>query len=268
VDISLLAAFLVLGAVVGFLAGLLGIGGGMTMVPLLTLVFTREGFPPAHVVHMAVATAMATIVFTSIASAREHHRHGAIRWPVVVGMAPGIIAGSLFGPQIVGIMSMPVLAGFFGVFVALGATQILFDVKPRAARELPGKSGLFIAGGAIGLVSSMVGGGGAFMSVPYMAMCNVHLRNCVATAAALGLPIAAAGTIGFVVAGWGLTATPAYTVGYIYLPALAGIVVASMTFAPMGARAAHRWPVKRLRRIFACLLYALGAYMLWKAASA
>lgn len=268
VDLSLLAAFLLLGAVVGFLAGLLGIGGGMTMVPLLTLLFTSQDFPPAHVVHMAVATATATIVFTSIASAREHHRHGAIRWPVVGGMAPGIILGSLVGPQIVGLMSMPALAAFFGVFVAVAATQILLDRKPKASRDLPGKGGLFAVGGGIGLVSSMVGGGGAFMSVPFMAACNVHLRNCVATAAALGLPIAVAGTIGFVVAGLRATGMPAYTVGYIYVPALLAIVAASMVVAPVGARAAHRWPVKRLRRVFACLLYVLGAYMLWKAAAA
>jgi uncharacterized membrane protein YfcA len=123
-------------------------------------------------------------------------------------------------------------------------------------------------GALVGLVSSMVGGGGAFMSVPFMAACNVPLRNCVATSAALGLPIAVAGTIGFVVAGWGAPGVPQHTLGYIYLPALAVIVVASMAFAPIGARAAHRWPVKTLRRVFACLFYALAAYMLWKAASA
>lgn len=264
-DAGLVAVFVALGAVVGFLAGLLGIGGGMTMVPLLTLIFTRQGFPVDHVVHMAVATSTATIVFTAISSAREHHRHGAVLWKVVAGFAPGIVAGSLVGPQIVGRMSTAWLAGFFGVFVAASATQMLLDRKPRPTRELPGPAGLFGVGAGIGLVSSMVGAGGGFLSVPFMAWCNVKIHNAVATSAALGLPIALAGTVGFVVAGLRETGMPAYTLGFIYLPALAAIVAASMLVAPFGARTAHRWPVKKLKRAFALLLYVLAAYMLWKA---
>jgi uncharacterized membrane protein YfcA len=265
VDLSLVGAFLALGAVVGFLAGLLGIGGGMTMVPLLTFVFTRQGFAPEHVVHMAIATATATILFTSVASMREHHRHHAILWPVVAGLAPGIIIGSLIGPQIVGGMSTAVLSVFFGAFVALAATNILLDRKPKPTRELPGRGGLLAVGGGIGLISSMVGAGGAFLSVPFMTACNVGIRNCVATSAALGFPIALAGTIGFVVAGFSQPGMPPHTIGYIYLPALLAIVAASVVSAPIGARAAHRWPVKTLKRAFAVVLYALAAYMLWRA---
>ncbi len=266
-DPALVGALLALGAAVGFLAGLLGLGGGMTMVPLLTIVFTRQGFPLEHIVHMAVATATATILFTSVASMREHHRHGAILWPVVAALAPGIIVGSFAGPQIVGGMSTAALAAFFGVFVAAAATNILLDRKPRPTRELPGKAGLFAVGGGIGLVSSMVGAGGAFLSVPFMTACNIGIRNCVATSAALGLPIAVAGTIGFVVAGFGQPGLPPHTIGYVYLPALLAIVAASVISAPIGARAAHRWPVKKLKRAFAILLYVLAAYMLWKSFS-
>jgi uncharacterized protein len=237
----------------------------MTMVPLLTIVFTREGFPAEHVVHLAVATATATILFTGIASAREHHRHGAIRWPIVAAMAPGMIAGSFLGSQIVGAMSTPLLAGFFGAFVAFAATQVFLDRKPLPTRTLPGAAGLAAVGGGIGLVSGMVGAGGAFMSVPYMASRNVSLRACVATSAALGLPIAVAGTIGYAVAGWQASNLPPWSVGYVYVPALVAIVAGSIGSAPFGARAAHRWPVKRLRRAFAVLLYVLAAYMLWKA---
>jgi uncharacterized membrane protein YfcA len=265
VDLALIVAFAALGALVGFLAGLLGIGGGMTMVPLLTLVFSRQGFAEGHVVHLAVATATATILFTSIASAREHHRHGAVLWRVVAGMAPGLIVGSLVGPQFVGAMSTALLAAFFGVFVAIAATQILLDRKPAPTRELPGATGLFAVAGGIGLISSMVGAGGAFMSVPFMAACNVRLRNCVATSAALGLPIAVAGTIGFVIAGSRASNLPPWSIGYVYVPALLAIVAGSVASAPIGARAAHRWPVKRLRRAFAGLLYVLASYMLWKA---
>jgi len=264
-DLSLVGALLVLGGAVGFLAGLLGIGGGMTMVPLLTIVFTRQGFAPDHIVHMAVATATATILFTSVASMREHQRHHAILWPVVAALAPGIIVGSLVGPQVVGGMSTAVLSAFYGVFVAAAATNTLLDRKPKPTRELPGRAGLFAVGGGIGLVSSMVGAGGAFLSVPFMTACNIGIRNCVATSAALGLPIAVAGTIGFIVAGLGQHELPPHTVGYVYLPALLAIVAASVISAPMGARAAHRWPVTKLKRAFAILLYVLASYMLWRA---
>lgn len=264
-DLSLVGVLLVLGGAVGFLAGLLGIGGGMTMVPLLTIVFTRQGFAPEHIVHMAVATATATILFTSVASMREHQRHHAILWPVVAALAPGIIVGSLVGPQVVGGMSTAVLSAFYGVFVAAAATNTLLDRKPKPTRELPGRAGLFAVGGGIGLVSSMVGAGGAFLSVPFMTACNIGIRNCVATSAALGLPIAVAGTIGFVVAGLGQHELPPHTIGYVYLPALLAIVAASVISAPMGARAAHRWPVTKLKRAFAILLYVLACYMLWRA---
>ena len=264
-DPALIAAFLALGAVVGFLAGLLGIGGGMTMVPLLTFIFTREGLPPEHVVHIAIATATATILFTSTASVREHQRHHAILWPVVYGLAPGLIVGSLFGPLIVGTMSTAVLSGFFGAFVAAAATNIWIDRQPKPTHRLPGRGGLIAVGAVISVIASMVGAGGAFMTVPFMTACNVPIRNCVATSAAVGLPVAAAATIGFVIAGMGQTGLPPHTIGYVHLPALFVIVAASVVSAPFGARAAHRWPIKTLKRSFAFVLYALAGYMLWRA---
>jgi len=262
VDPVLIAVFVALGAVVGFLAGLLGIGGGMTLVPFLTLIFTRQGFPLDHVVHMAVATSTATIVFTAISSAREHHRHGAVLWGIVLGLAPGIIAGSLVGPQIVGRMPTAWLAAFFGTFVAFSATQMLLDRKPKPTRELPGKVGLFGVGGAIGLVSSMVGAGGGFLSVPFMTWCNVKMHRAIGTSAAIGFPIAAAGAFGYIVVGEMGGTLPAYSLGFVYLPALAGLVAASMLTAPFGARAAHRLPVPRLKKVFAVLLLVIGTRML------
>ena len=261
---TLIAAFLALGTVVGFLAGLLGIGGGMTMVPLLTFVFTRQGLPPEHVVQIAIATATATILFTSTASVREHQRHHAILWSVVAGMAPGLIIGSLVGPLIVGAMSTPVVSGFFAVFVAAAATNIWIDRQPKPTHRLPGRGGLIAVGAVISVISSMVGAGGAFLTVPFMAACNVPTRNCVATAAAIGLPVAATATAGFIIAGLRETGLPPHTIGYVHVPALLVIVAASIVSAPFGARAAHRWPVKMLKRVFAIVLYALAAYMLWR----
>ncbi len=264
-DPGALLAYVALGCAVGFLAGLLGIGGGMTLVPVLTFLFFRAGFAPEHVVHMAVATATATMMFTSVASAREHHRHGAVLWDVVAGMAPGLVLASLVGPQIVRALSTAVFAGGFGVFVALAATQILLDRKPKPSRQLPGRAGLFAVGAAIGLVSSMAGAGGAFLTVPFMVRCNVRLHRAVPTAAALGLPIAFAGTVGFAIAGFGARGLPPYSVGYVYAPALAATVVGSVLLAPVGARLTHRSPVRTLRRAFALLLYVLAASMVWRA---
>lgn len=266
-DWQLIPVFVAIGCVVGFLAGLLGIGGAMTMIPVLTIIFTREHFPVEHIVHMAVATSLATIVFTSVSSMRAHARRGAILWRVVWGLTPGILLGSLAGPQIVAGMSSAMLAAVFALFTGTSAVQMLANRKPKATRSLPGKPGLFGVGAVIGVLSSMVGAGGGFLSVPFMTWCNVRIHQAVATSAALGFPIAAAGTVGYIIAGLRQRDLPPYTVGYIYLPALAAIVVASMLVAPLGVRVAHALPVARLRRVFAGLLFAIAAFMLWKAAS-
>ncbi|MGH8851118.1 MAG: sulfite exporter TauE/SafE family protein [Casimicrobiaceae bacterium] len=263
-DWTLVPIFLAIGGVVGFIAGLLGIGGGMTMIPLLTLIFAHQHFPPEHILHIAVATSLATIVFTSIASVRAHHAHDAVVWPIFWKLGPGILAGSLLGPQIVSGLSTAALSGIFATFAAFTATRLLRDSKPKRIRELPGPVGMFGVGGALGTLSSMVGAGGAFISVPFMTACNVRIHNAVATSAALGLPIAAAGTAGYLIAGLRQTGMPPYTVGYLNLPALFAIASASMLAAPAGARMAHRWPVGRLRRAFAVLLYCIAAFFIWK----
>ena len=264
-DWTLLPVLLAMGAVIGFLAGLLGVGGGLTLVPMLTLLFTAEQFPAAHVVHIAVATATATMVFTSMSSVRAHQRQRAVLWPVVAAMAPGIVVGSLIGPQIAGALPTRAFAAVFGIFVWFSATRIFIGTKPVPGRELPGKPRLFAVGAGIGAVSSLLGAGGAFISIPYFGRHNVKIHSAVATAAALGLPIAVAGTAGFILAGLRQPDLPQWSAGYVYLPAMAAIVAASVLSAPAGAALAHRWPAAKLRRAFAALLYLLGGYMLWKA---
>lgn len=260
-----LVVFALLGAFVGFLAGLLGIGGGMTIVPVLVAMFSREGFAPVHVLPMAIGTAAATIVFTSISSARAHHAHGAIQWPIVRSMAPGLVLGSLVGPQIASAMPGRAMAGFFALFTWFTAARMFRPAAPKATRVLPRAPGLFAVGAGIGVLSGMVGAGGAFLSVPFMVRCNVRMHAAVATSAALGLPIAIAATAGFIIAGLSKQGLPPYSIGYIYLPALAAVVAASIISAPYGARLAHSWPVAKLRRVFAVLMFALGAYMAWRA---
>lgn len=264
-EIGLIAALLTLGAAVGFAAGLLGIGGGMLLVPFMTMIFTKQGMQPEHIVHMAIATSLATIMFTSVSSVRAHHQRGAVLWPVVKLLAPGILLGSWIGPAIGAHMNSSTLASFFAVFVALSATQMLLDKKPAAARELPRAPGMFGAGGAIGVLSGLVGAGGGFVSVPFMTRCNVSIHHAVATSAALGFPIAFAGTLSNIYQGWHTEGLAAGSLGFIYLPALLVIAIASVTTAPLGARTAHRLPVKSLKKIFALLLYGLAAYMLFRA---
>lgn len=264
-DWVLILALLAMGSAGGFAAGLLGIGGGMVLVPFLTMIFSARGFPQDVVVHMAIATALATIMFTSLSSLRAHHQHGAILWRVVALMAPGIVVGSWIGPWLGKQMDTQLLASVFAAFVAFSATQMILNKKPHAARELPGPAGMFAAGTGIGTVSGIVGAGGGFLSVPFMSWCNVRIHNAVATSAALGFPIALSGTIANVVYGWSEAGLPDYSLGFIYLPALVVISAASVVMAPFGARAAHRMPVAKLKRIFALILYALSFYMLYKA---
>ena len=256
------AAYLGIGALVGFAAGLLGIGGGVVMVPLLVLVFTAQGMPAEHVLHVALGTAIAAIAFTSVASMRTHNAHGAVDWRIARAMAPGILAGSFAAALIAGLIPTRPLALVFTALVFFAATQILLDLKPSTTRELPGPIGLFVAGGIIGALSSLLAAGGAFLTIPLLAWCRVPLRRAIGTASANGLPIAIAGTGGYVLHGLRVPGLPPASLGYVYLPALALVVTTSMLAAPLGARLTHRLPVQQLRRIFAVLLYAFALRML------
>ena len=255
----------VLGIATGFLAGLLGIGGGMMMVPFITIIMSNRGVAPDLAVKMAIATSMATIMFTSVSSVWAHHKRGAVRWDIVKRLSPGIVTGSLVGSLgVFALLKGAYLAIFFGLFVGFSATQMFLDKKPEPSRHLPGTSGLLAAGSLIGFLSGLVGAGGAFISVPFMTWCNVAIRNAVATSAALGFPIAVANVFGYIISGFSVQNLPAGAYGYIWLPALAVIAVCSFLMAPLGAKAAHTLPIGKLKRIFASILYVLAAYMLYK----
>ena len=261
----LIVELAVLGIGTGFLAGLLGIGGGMLMVPFITIILSNRGVEPSLSVKMAIATSMATIIFTSISSVRAHHKRGAVRWDLVKGLAPGIVIGSLIGSLgVFALLKGSYLAIFFALVVGFSATQMFLDKKPKPTRQVPGTAGLVGAGSGIGFISGLVGAGGGFISVPFMTWCNVAMHNAVATSAALGLPIALANVAGYVVSGQSVQNLPPASFGYIWLPGLAVIAACSVFTAPLGAKAAHALPVKKLKRVFASVLYLLAAYMLWK----
>ena len=254
-----------LGLGTGFLAGLLGIGGGMLMVPFITIILSGRGVGPDLSVKMAIATSMATIIFTSISRVRAHHKRGAVRWELVRGLAPGIVlGGAIASLGVFALLKGTWLALFFAAFVSFSATQMFLDRKPAPTRQVPGTAGLVGAGGVIGFLSGLVGAGGGFVSVPFMTWCNVAIHNAVATSAALGFPIALANVVGYVIAGQSVQDLPPYSFGYIWLPALGVIAVCSVLTAPLGAQAAHKLPVKQLKRVFASILYLLAAYMLYK----
>ena len=255
-------AYLAIGVAVGFLAGLFGIGGGMIMVPMLVFVFTAKGFPAEHMMHLSLATSMATIVFTSLSSVRAHHKFGAVDWRVARAMAPGIVVGALAATLVAGFVPTRPLAVFFAFFMLYASLQMFFEVKPKPSRQLPGAAGLFGAGAGIGALSSVLAAGGAFLSIPFLVRCNVPLKRALGTAAANGFPIAAAGTVGYILNGYRVPGLPEGSLGFVYLPALVLIVVASMPAAPLGAKLAHRLPVKRLRIVFALMLLAIAVRML------
>jgi len=257
-----IAAYLALGALVGFFAGLLGVGGGGIMVPILTTMFAMQGFGHEHLVHMALGTSMAAIVITSISSLRAHHAHGAVRWDIVRGITPGVLIGTFAGTFVASRVPSAPLAVFFACFMAYVSLQMILNVKPKPSRELPGALGLAGVGGGIGIVSALVAIGGGSLSVPFMTWCNVKMQNAIGTSAAIGLPIALAGAAGYLINGWGGTGLPSWSVGYVYLPALVAISLVSTFTAPVGARLAHRLPVATLKKIFAAVLVLLSAKML------
>ncbi|MBC2715507.1 MAG: sulfite exporter TauE/SafE family protein [Desulfobacteraceae bacterium] len=260
--ISILAMYSAVGAVAGILAGLLGIGGGLVIVPMLVFCLTRQGIPDQTIMHLALGTSMASIMFTAISSFRSHHRRGAVKWMVVRRIVLGIFVGTFLGTCMAAELSTPVLKGFFVIFLYYVGIQMITGKKPRPGRQLPERTGMFGVGNIIGIVSSLVGIGGGTLSVPFMVWCNVPLHQAIGTSAAIGFPIAVAGTIGYIYNGLAAANLPEYTIGYVYLPALTGLIVTSVLTAPIGVRLAHSLPVDKLKRFFAVLLVVVATRML------
>jgi uncharacterized membrane protein YfcA len=250
------------GAFVGVLAGLLGVGGGLVIVPILVFSFNMQNISGEIIMHLALGTSLASIIFTSISSFMAHHRRGAVQWAIVKRIVIGILTGTFLGSCFASLLSTNVLKIFFVIFLYFVAYQFLTNKKPKPSRELPGIPGMFAAGNIIGFISSLVGIGGGAVSVPYMVWCNVPVHRAIGTSAAIGLPIAISGTVGFLFNGWGNHLLPDYSIGYIYLPALIGIAAVSILTAPLGAKLAHSLPVGKLKKIFALLLIIVGTRML------
>lgn len=268
-SIDILLILLTLGVCTGFLAGLLGIGGGMLMVPVLTLLLDAKGLPPGLSVKVAIATSMACIAFTSLASVRAHHRRGAVRWELVRQLSPGLVLGGwLAGGTLFAALKGAWLTALFALFVGLSALQMWRgSAQTHGQRPPPGRAVLGLCGALIGALSGLVGAGGGFLTVPLLSAWAVPIHQAVATSAAAGFPIAVANTLGYLWSGWGLSSELGGLFGFLYLPALLVLAPCTVALAPWGARAAHALPVATLKRLFALLLLALASYMAWRAAA-
>ncbi len=250
--------YLLLGACAGVLAGLFGVGGGIIIVPVLVFSFTLQGFDASVLTHLAVGTSLATIVFTSINAVREHHRKRAVQWPIFIWMTIGILLGAGVGAKTASLIQGPLLQKIIGVFALVIAVQMALELKPKAGAAVPGPLGLSVAGAVIGWASAIFGIGGGSLSVPFLTWRSVPMQQAVATSSACGLPIAAASALSFILVGWQNPQVPEWSLGFVYLPAMAGIAITSMFFARFGARLAHKLSPRLLKRLFALLLFSVG----------
>ncbi len=262
-DLVAWITYAVLGVFVGFFSGLLGIGGGSMIVPILGLTFVAFGFSPEQVLHLSLGTSLAAMVLATASSTWAHQRHGAVRWDIVKGLAPGIAVAGLAAGAIARALPVQFLKVFFLCFMAYVAYQILFGLKPKPGHAMPGTSGLFAVGAAIGGLSSLAGVGGAMLSVPFMMYCSVSFHHAIGTSAAVSLVVAIAGALGFIAAGWNEPGLPAASLGYVYIPAFIGISLTSIFLAPVGARLAHRLPVNALKKLFVLLLLLLAVKLVF-----
>jgi uncharacterized membrane protein YfcA len=250
----LILTYLIVGALAGLLAGLFGIGGGMVIVPVLVITFETLKFAPEVLTHMAVATSLATIAFTSISSVRTHHQKGAVDWDIVWKLSAGIVFGAILGVLTADALSGAGLQIVIGISALMMAAQMGLGLKPKPSRSLPGTKGMVTAGGSIGWASALFGIGGGSLTVPFLTWCNHPMQRSVATAAACGFPIALIGAFSNIVIGWDNANLPETSVGYIYLPALLGIVLTSVPMARVGAKLAHKLSAEKLKKLFAILL--------------
>ncbi len=261
--IEIFLVSILLGIVTGLLAGLFGIGGGLVIVPVLVMLFTAQGFPAELVMLMAVATSLAAIILTAIASVSAHHRLGAVVWAKVFSLSPGIMIGAALGAVVAKQINGDTLRHILVIFLLYVGLQMAFQVKPKPGRLKQSRALDFLVANFIGLLSSIVGIGGGTLTVPYLVSGQMLMRNAVAVASACGLPIAVAGTISYALLGWNATHLPEWSLGYVYLPVFIGTGLSSIITAPIGAKLAHNLPAAKLKRYFSLLLFVMAAKLMW-----
>ena len=264
-----LPVYLMLGVGVGICSGMLGLGGGVIIVPTLALVFPLFDISPEILMQLVLGTSLAIIAPTSLASAIAHHRRRAVLWPVVKRLVPSIIVGTLIGAYIADFLPSAWLEKIFGIFIAVVMGRSLFarfSAKQSAEQDagrLPGPFGMNLMGLVIGSLSSVLGIGGGSITIPFLTACRVDMRNTIACSATCGLFIAISASIGFLITGWGHPSLPDWSTGFIYWPAVLGITLSSIVVAPIGARLAHTLPTGILKLIIASGLIVMGLRMIF-----
>lgn len=249
---------LVLGAIVGFSAGLLGIGGGLLIVPALLYILPKLGVVSEQLPHIAIATSLAAIILTSISSASAHQKRKNINWSVCYRIIPGVLFGAVLAGFIADFIPAEHLQKAFALFVILMAAQMAYPLKLEPTRVLPATPQLFFSAIIIAVIASLMGIGGGVLLVPFLSFYSMPMRNAVGVSSVMGVFIALFGSLGYIIAGWGTQGLPEWTLGYVYLPALFGIVITSVLMAPVGVKAASMWSTPLLKKIFSVLLLGIG----------
>lgn len=262
--IILLASLVGLGCLGGFLAGLLGVGGGIVLVPGLLYIFHWLGMPEDHLMHVCVGTSLAIIVPTGFSSAFAHHRRGNVDVPNMKAMGIGIVLGVGAGTVLADNLSSQALQYIFAVAIVLLAAIMVISLRKDIVLRpsMPPQPWTSVAGAFTGLVSTLVGIGGATLNVPFMTMCKVPIHKAIGTASALGLFISIPAAIGFIWIGWGEAGRPPYSLGFVNIPAFLVIIPASVLVAKLGAHVAHKASVPLMRKVFAVFLV-LVSIKLW-----
>ncbi len=260
----LMPLLIALGLMAGFMAGLLGIGGGIILVPGLFFLFKMLGYDPSLLMHLSVGTSLAIIIPTGISSALAHKRHGAVRMDVVLAIGPGIVAGVAGGTFIAGVLSGASLTLIFACALIVFSILMQIPSKQGAGDATIHQPAGTLGGMAVGVLSTLMGIGGATLNVPFMTLNGIPIHNAVASSSALGPFIALPGTIGFILIGWGITGLPPLSVGYVNMAALMVIAPFSMLAAPWGAKAAHTLSIALLRRVFSAFLIVVAVKMIWE----
>ena len=260
---TFIAFYLGLGVVAGLLGGMLGVGGGIVVVPALIWIFKQEGVQPEVLTHLAIGTSLAGIIFTSLSAISAQQKRGAIDWAVVRLLVPATLIGGLISGYLAGFIPAGTLKMIFSIFLLIVSLQLLTKWQPAAHWTLPGPKGLWGVGLGIGSLSAMMGIGGGTISVPFLHACNVDMKRAIAISTTLGFPIALFGAAGFVLSGWHHPGLPALSLGYVDLPVLFAVGATSMLVAPLGVRLAHHLPVVKLKRAFGILLLLVALQMLF-----
>jgi uncharacterized membrane protein YfcA len=255
--------YVLLGILVGFIAGLLGVGGGGIMVPIFAMLFAMQGFSADEVMHLALGTSMATIIFTSFSSMRAHYKRDNIDVPMTLKIAIGVIIGTFLATSVASYLKGIYLALFFSAFMSFVAYKMFQKVHYYHNEKHHSRVGNILSGSFIGAVSALVSIGGGSLSVPYLMHQNFDIKRAIGTSAAIGFPIAISGTLGYLVNGWSYTDLNHWIVGYIYMPAVVLVAISSAFTAPLGVKYATKLPADKLKKIFGVLAAALSVKMLF-----